>query len=92
MEAVRIAIRVVPNASATRCEGRDTEGVFKIRLQARPEKGKANKALILFLAKQLGIGRTQVTLVRGETARLKQVAITGLTETEIASRLQPTQS
>ncbi|MGY8690755.1 MAG: DUF167 domain-containing protein, partial [Verrucomicrobiales bacterium] len=72
MEITDIAIRVIPNASRTRCEERNEDGVYKIRIQAVPEKGKANKALVQFLAKQLGVPRNKVTLVSGETARNKR--------------------
>ena len=67
--SANIAIRVIPNASANRCEARDENGVYKIRVQAVPEKGKANTALIRFLAKQLGISRQSIELLRGDTAR-----------------------
>ncbi|MFT4637241.1 MAG: hypothetical protein ACI8T1_000550 [Verrucomicrobiales bacterium] len=86
MEITDIAIRVIPNASRTRCEERNEDGVYKIRIQAVPEKGKANKALVQFLAKQLGVPRNKVTLVSGETARNKRVRIEGLTDREIEQR------
>lgn len=82
----RIEVRVIPNASQTQCEGM-VDGVYRIRLQARPEKGKANKALLLFLAKTLSIKRSQVELLVGETARHKQILVTGLTEEEIHAGL-----
>jgi uncharacterized protein (TIGR00251 family) len=86
VEITDIAIRVIPNASRTRCEERNEDGVYKIRIQAVPEKGKANKALVQFLAKQLGVPRNKVTLVSGETARNKRVRIEGLTDREIEQR------
>jgi uncharacterized protein (TIGR00251 family) len=86
-DCTTIVVRVIPNAAQTRCEGRDEEGVFKIRLQARPEKGKANKALILFLAKRLGVGRSAIALLSGDKARQKRLAIEGLTEASVARRL-----
>jgi uncharacterized protein (TIGR00251 family) len=86
VEITDIAIRVIPNASRTRCEERNEDGVYKIRIQAVPEKGKANKALVQFLAKQLGVPRNKVTLVSGETARNKRVRIEGLTVREIEQR------
>ncbi len=87
MESTVIAIRVIPNAAQTLCAERGEDGVYKIRLQARPEKGKANKALVNFLAKKLGVGRSGIQLVSGETARHKLLRIHGLEEREIETRL-----
>ena len=82
-----ISERVVPHASRTQCESRDDEGAYRNRVQAVPEKGKANKALVQFLAKRLRIGRGRITLISGETARTKRLEIQGLTESEIDVRL-----
>jgi uncharacterized protein len=86
-DKIDIAVRVIPNASATRCESRDHEGVYKIRVEAVPEKGKANKALVRFLAKQLGVGRNSVELLSGETGRHKRLGIHGLIDKEVQDRL-----
>ncbi|MDB4491892.1 DUF167 domain-containing protein [bacterium] len=86
-DKIDIAVRVIPNAPATRCESRDDDGVYKIRVQAVPEKGKANKALVRFLAKQLGLGRSCVELLAGETGRHKRLGIHGLTDEEVQVRL-----
>ena len=56
MEASILRVRATPKASETRCESVTEDGTFRIRLQAQPEKGKANKAHARFLAKQLGVG------------------------------------
>jgi uncharacterized protein len=84
-DKIDIAVRVIPNASATRCESRDHEGVYKIRVEAVPEK--ANKALVRFLAKQLGVGRNSVELLSGETGRHKRLGIHGLIDKEVQARL-----
>jgi uncharacterized protein YggU (UPF0235/DUF167 family) len=51
-----------------------------------PDKGKANAAVIALLAKALGLPKSAVTLVAGETARLKTLAIAGDGEA-LAARL-----
>ena len=48
---------------------------LKLRLAAPPVEGKANKALIDFIARLLGVPRAQVRLVRGEASRDKVVAV-----------------
>lgn len=81
-----IAVKVLPNASRTACLGL-VDGAYRIRLQERAENGKANKALIAFLAKQLGIGKKDVILLSGEKARQKRLQIDGLDDETVAARL-----
>lgn len=48
---------------------------LKIRITAPPVDGKANAHLIKFLAKQFGVAKNEVTLIKGELARQKRVKI-----------------
>jgi hypothetical protein len=50
-------------------------GAIKVRLTAPPLEGRANAALLAFLAEAFGVPRRQVTLLQGETARTKRVRI-----------------
>lgn len=74
-----IKLRVTPNAGRDRIEGFETlaDGteVLRIRVAAVPDKGKANAAVIALLAKSLGLPKSALTLVAGETARLKTVEV-----------------
>lgn len=51
---------------------------LKIRLAAPPVDGKANAALIAFIAARVGVGKTAVALISGETSRSKRVRIAGI--------------
>ncbi len=51
--------------------------MLRVRVTAVPDKGKANAAVMGLLAKTLGVPKSAVTLVSGETARLKTIAIEG---------------
>jgi uncharacterized protein YggU (UPF0235/DUF167 family) len=62
--------------------------VLRIRVKAVPDKGKANAAVIALLARALGVPKAAVTLVSGDTARLKSVAIAG-DPAELEQRLRP---
>jgi uncharacterized protein YggU (UPF0235/DUF167 family) len=62
--------------------------VLRIRVKAVPDKGKANAAVIALLARALGVPKAAVTLVSGDTARLKTVAIAG-DPAELEQRLRP---
>jgi uncharacterized protein (TIGR00251 family) len=76
-----VRLRVTPSAGADRIDGTeqrdDGTAVVRIRVTAVPDKGKANAAVTALLAKALGRPKSSVTLVSGETARLKTVRIEG---------------
>ncbi len=81
-----LAIKVVPNASKTEIVGWLGEAL-KVRLQAVPEDGKANKVLLKLMSKTLGINRAQVMLESGDFSPIKRIRLRGLTELEVAKRL-----
>ena len=68
------------------------DGALCVRLQAPPVNGKANEELIRFLAKQLGLPRTAVTLRRGATSRRKVIAVRGRTAASVARRIDAAHS
>lgn len=69
---VGLAIRVRPGARCTGIVGVKADRLV-IDVAAMPEKGKANKEVIRFLARALGLRKNQVNIVSGETAREKRV-------------------
>lgn len=72
--AVLLGVKVVPGASRTRYLG-EWNGRARIAVAAPPEKGKANQALIEFLAEFLKISERQVSVVTGHGSPLKTVRI-----------------
>ncbi|MBY6159768.1 DUF167 domain-containing protein [Mameliella alba] len=70
-----LAVRVTPKASrnAVLRDGDD----LRVTVTTVPEGGKANAAVIKLLAKALGIPKSRLELVRGETSRDKQFRIIG---------------
>jgi uncharacterized protein (TIGR00251 family) len=80
-DGIRLHLRVTPNAGVDRIEGLETRDdgstVLRVRVKAVPDKGKANAAVIALLAKALGIPRSAITLVTGDTARFKTLRIAG---------------
>lgn len=81
-----LRLKVIPGASRDEICGWLGE-TLKVRLSAPPVDGRANDALIGFLAEKLGLPRRAVTLVRGATARQKLMRIDGLTTAEVKARL-----
>jgi len=77
-------LRVTPNASRDCIDGAkerdDGTLVLRVHVRAVPDKGKANKAVIAILAKSLGVPKTTLRLLHGETARFKTIAIEGNSE------------
>ena len=65
----------------------DHGDAIKIKLRAPAMEGKANAALIRFLAAQLGILPRQIALIRGQKSRDKLIRIKGLSEREVQERL-----
>jgi uncharacterized protein (TIGR00251 family) len=88
---VRVAIRLTPNGGRDAidgCEiGADGETYLKARVSVPPDKGRANKALIVLLAKAAGVSKTSVSFVSGDTQRKKILRIDGDPE-DIISRLE----
>ena len=84
--AAVFAVRVSPGAAKTRVLG-EHDGALKVAVAAPPERGKANKALLNFLAKALGIKKSQLQLLAGETSRVKKIAVEKADTTTVRSRL-----
>ena len=72
--SVVLALHIQPGAKKKEIAGLHGDAL-KIRLAAPPVDGKANAALIAFLAKACGVPRAAVELVSGETSRSKRVRI-----------------
>ena len=81
-----LRVKASPGASSNAIMGWSEENL-RIRVQALPEKGKANKELRRFLAKTLGIAMGRVTLRSGDASRHKTLVIEGLDYAEVAKKL-----
>jgi len=65
---------VRPNAPRTRVREL-ASGVAVIDVAAPPQKGKANQELLGYLAKSLGVAKSRLEIVRGETSKRKWVRV-----------------
>jgi len=84
----RLKLRIVPNAKRNEVTGEHGDAV-KIKVAAPAIEGKANEALLEFIAEKLGIHRRNLTLIAGEKSRDKLIEIAGLDATEARGRLFP---
>jgi uncharacterized protein (TIGR00251 family) len=85
-EGCMLPVRAQPGARKAGVLG-EQGGALKVAVTAPPEDGRANKALTEALRELLGLKRSQVELVSGQTSRDKKFLIRGLTRAELASRL-----
>lgn len=85
--AVVFAVRVQPRASNDEITG-EMAGALKVRLQAPAVEGRANEALIEFLAQLLKTPKSAVRILSGERSRTKRVEIRGVTQQQILALLQ----
>ena len=67
-------VKVLPRSAQNLVAGIH-DGNLKIKLTAAPVDGKANAALIAFLAKSLNISKNTIAIIRGETSSLKQILL-----------------
>lgn len=72
-------VRAQPGAGRTAVAGRHGDAL-KIRVGAPPVGGRANAAVVAFLADQFGLRAAQVSLVSGQTSRQKRIRLDGVTE------------
>lgn len=75
---MKLAIKVTPGAKKNEIIGWEEDypqvgRVLKLRIAAPPVEGKANKEIVAFLAKTLGIPKAAVDLVHGTSGRIKLV-------------------
>ena len=84
----QISLRVYPNAGRNEMAG-FTDEVLRVKISAPPIKGKANRELVTFLSRLLGVSKDSVNIIEGHTIRNKVVAIDGLSREEVMKRLLP---
>lgn len=86
-DAVLLPVKIIPGASRTGYIG-EWDGRARFAVSAPPEKGKANKAIVVYLAKLLGIRKRDVTIVSGLTSPQKTVRIAQIGEDAVRQALR----
>jgi uncharacterized protein (TIGR00251 family) len=70
-----IRVKVIPKSSKTELTGYLPDGTWKVKVAAAPERGKANRALCDFMAEKLGVAKSKIRIVSGETSHLKRIHV-----------------
>ena len=83
----RLELKVTPNAGRNAITGWRGD-VLQIKIAAPPEKGKANKEVIDFLGRTLGVKKSAIAVIKGETSRNKAIEIEGMSREEIIGKLK----
>ena len=77
-----VAVHVTPRSGRDEvCGWRGTE--LSVRVTVPPEGGKANAAACMVVAKALGVAKSSVRVVRGDTARHKILRIEGVDDAAV---------
>lgn len=82
-----LLVRVVPGARKSGIVGEEG-GRLKVRVAAPPVEDKANRRLLEYLGRRLGLKKRQLVLTRGRRSRNKSILLVGVAEKEAASRLR----
>jgi len=84
---VALAIRVTPRAKRNEIVEILSDQTIKVRLTAPPVEGKANRALIKFIAKLTGVPKNKVEIVAGKGARDKLVSILDVESADVQAAI-----
>ncbi len=79
-------VKVVPGSSRTEICG-ILDGMVKIKVTSPAEKGKANQALINFLAQLLDVRKNQLSIISGQTSRIKQIRVLSMSAETLLKKL-----
>ncbi|GAB6166650.1 hypothetical protein JCM19992_26500 [Thermostilla marina] len=86
-EGVLLPVRAQPGARKNELRGVQ-QGALKVCVTQAPEKGKANKAIVAFLQKTLGVRKSQISLVSGETASQKKFLVRDITREQLSRTIR----
>jgi uncharacterized protein len=81
-EGATLALRVQPKAKRNAVLGA-RDGALRVSVTAPPEDGRANDAVLALLREELGLTRSQLTLLSGQTNRNKVVLVRGVTPEQL---------
>lgn len=87
-EGTILPVRAHPAARRNEIRG-EQEGMLKVSVTQAPERGKANKAIVQCVAKNLGLKKSQIEVIAGQASHHKRLLIRGASAEEIAAAIAP---
>jgi uncharacterized protein (TIGR00251 family) len=84
--SITFMVRVIARSSRTEIVG-EHDGVLKVKLASPPVDGAANAELVQLIAKKLGVPKSAVTIVSGETSKTKRLRVDGVRAEQLRSVL-----
>jgi len=69
-----VSVKVCTGSSKPRVE-EEPDGSYRVYVAASPERGKANVELLKVIARYLGVAKSSISIVRGQTSREKLLKI-----------------
>ena len=85
-QGIILPVRAQPGAKRN-CMVGEHGGALKVAVQAPPEDGKANDAILDLLRRSFGISKQQIELVSGHTSRDKRFLLTGITLEQLQAKI-----
>ena len=82
-----LPVRAQPGARRNEIRGVQ-DGALKVCVTQSPDKGKANKALVELLSKSLGLKKSQIELIAGETSHNKRFLVRGINPQDLTGRIE----
>jgi uncharacterized protein (TIGR00251 family) len=76
-----IEVKVVPKSGRDEIRG-FINGILKVRVSAPPVEGKANEGLIELISSTIGVPRSDITIIKGRTSRIKTISIEGVSQSK----------
>ena len=70
-----LRVKVIPKSSRDEIVGTMEDGIWRVKVRAAPERGKANAAVCELIAAHFKISKSRVEVVSGHTSPLKQVRV-----------------
>jgi uncharacterized protein (TIGR00251 family) len=86
-DGVVLPVRAQPGARRNEVRGVQ-DGMLKVCVTQSPEKGKANKAIVELLCKSLGLKKSQIELISGETSHQKRFLVREIAMEELVRRIE----
>jgi uncharacterized protein len=77
-----LEVKVMPKSGRDEIRG-FANGILKVRVSAPPIEGKANVRLIELISRKIGVPRSNVTIIKGRTSRIKTINIEGVSQSKV---------